>query len=154
MYQNSTPSSYSVFLRSCKLRCCLPDNVFLSGTWTKLNLSQPQRFQEGTWRIGKLSMDIMSILTPSTALSRTALSSKTSGRDLEDRWILDEVPDVGSLWNFQKSFLGTLWLSWYHFQLHQEHSCPPRLQEETWRIGGVLMRFLMLDLDETFREAF
>ena len=45
----------------------------------------------------KLPRDIMIILTPSPAQSRTALSSKTSGRDLEDRWILDEVPDVGSL---------------------------------------------------------
>ena len=29
---------------------------------------------------------------------------------------------------------------------------PPRLQEETWRILGVLSRFLMLDLDETLQE--
>ena len=35
-------------------------------------------------------------LTPSTAKSRTFLSSKTPGRDLEDRWSLDELPFVGS----------------------------------------------------------
>ena len=44
----------------------------------------------------KHSRDIVSILIPSPAPSRTSLSSKTSGRDLEDRWSLDEVPDVGS----------------------------------------------------------
>ena len=47
-----------------------------------------------------------------------------------------------------------LWVPWHHLQLHQEHPSPPRLQEETWwRIGGVLMRFLMLDLDETLIKA-
>ena len=44
----------------------------------------------------KLLMDITSTLTPSQAPSRTSISSKTPGRDLEDRWSLDEVPDVGS----------------------------------------------------------
>ena len=43
-----------------------------------------------------LPRDIMSTLTPSPALSSTFMSSKTPGRDLEDRWSLDEVPDVGS----------------------------------------------------------
>ena len=38
--------------------------------------------------------------------------------------------------------------------LHQEHACPPRLQEESWRIDGVLMSFRMLDLDESFSKAF
>ena len=42
----------------------------------------------------KLPMDIMSTLTPSPAPSRTAMSSKTPGRDLADRWRLDEVLDV------------------------------------------------------------
>ena len=44
----------------------------------------------------KLSWDIMITLTPSPAPSRISLSSKTPGRDLEDWWSLDEVPDVGS----------------------------------------------------------
>ena len=44
----------------------------------------------------KLPRDIMTILIPFPAPSRTSLSFKTSGRDLEDRWCLDEVPDVGS----------------------------------------------------------
>ena len=44
--------------------------------------------------LGELPMDIMIILTPSP--SRTSMSSKTPGRDLEDRWSLDEVPDIGS----------------------------------------------------------
>ena len=30
---------------------------------------------------------------------------------------------------------------------------PARLHEETWMIGGVLMRFLMLDLAETYSKA-
>ena len=46
---------------------------------------------------GKLPRDIMSTQMPSPAPSRTSLSSKTPGRDFEDRWSLDEVPDVGSL---------------------------------------------------------
>ena len=42
---------------------------------------------------------------------------------------------------------------WHHLQVHQEPPHPPRLQEETWRTGGVLIGFVMLDLDETFTEA-
>ena len=42
---------------------------------------------------------------------------------------------------------------WHHLQVHQECPCPPRLREETWRIGGVLMRFLMSDLDDTFTDT-
>ena len=45
---------------------------------------------------GKLPIDIMITLTPSPAASRTSMSTKTPGRDLEDRWSLDEVPDLGS----------------------------------------------------------
>ena len=44
----------------------------------------------------KLPWDILSTLTPPLSPSITSLSSKTPGRDLEDRWILDKVPDVGS----------------------------------------------------------
>ena len=44
----------------------------------------------------ELLMDIMSTLTISPVPSRTSMSSKTPGRDLEDRWSLDEVPTVGS----------------------------------------------------------
>ena len=45
---------------------------------------------------------------------------------------------------------------WYcrpHHQINQEPPCPPRLQEETSMIGGVLTRFRMLDLDETISKA-
>ena len=41
----------------------------------------------------------------------------------------------------------------HHLQVDQENAHPPRLQGETWRTGGVLTGFLMLDLDETFTEA-
>ena len=44
---------------------------------------------------GKFPMDILITMTPSLAPSRTSTSSKTPGRDLEDRWSLDEVLDVG-----------------------------------------------------------
>ena len=44
----------------------------------------------------KLPRVIMDTLTPSPNPSRTSMSYKTPGRDLEDRWSLDEVPDVGS----------------------------------------------------------
>ena len=47
-------------------------------------------------RFLNLPKGILSTVTPSSALSRTSLSSKTPVRDLEDRWSLDEVPDVGS----------------------------------------------------------
>ena len=36
----------------------------------------------------KLPKNIMSTLTPSPVQSRTSMSFKTPGRDLEDRWIL------------------------------------------------------------------
>ena len=49
----------------------------------------------------KLSWDILSTMTPSPAPSRTSLSSKTPGSDLEDRWSLEKLPDVGSSLNFQ-----------------------------------------------------
>ena len=35
-------------------------------------------------------------ITPSSALSGTFMSSKTPGRDLDDRWSLDSVSEVGS----------------------------------------------------------
>ena len=44
----------------------------------------------------KLPRDILRILTPSLAPSRTSLSSKTPGRDIEDMQSLDKLPDVGS----------------------------------------------------------
>ena len=44
----------------------------------------------------KLSRDILSNLTPSPTLSGTYLPSEAPGRDLEDRWTLDKLPDDGS----------------------------------------------------------
>ena len=44
----------------------------------------------------KLPKGIFSSLTPSPAPSRTPLSTKTPGKDLEDRWSLDKLPYVGS----------------------------------------------------------
>ena len=63
------------------------------------------------------------------------------------------ISDVGSWWNFQISFCRMITIIWHHPQVYQEPPFPPRLQEETWRTDGVLTRFLILDLDETFTEA-
>ena len=100
-----------------------------------------------------LPWDILVTLTPSLASSRTSLSSKTPGRDLEDLWSLYKLPDVGSWWNFEKIFTEVLWVPWHHLHLNEEHPCPQRLQEETCRIDGVLTNFLMLDIDETVSKA-
>ena len=44
------------------------------------------------------------------------------------------------------------WQGFCCFQVFQEPPHPPRLQEETWRTGGVLTGFVMLDLNETCTE--
>ena len=48
----------------------------------------------------------------------------------------------------------SLYVFAHHLQLHQEHPFPPRLQEVTWWIRGVVTSFQMLNLDETFSKAF
>ena len=82
-----------------------------------------------------------------------SMSCLTPGRDLEDRWSLDMVPDVRSWWNFHRQFWWMFTPIWYHLKVHQECPCPPRLKEETWRTGGVLTWFLMSNLDETFTDT-
>ena len=101
----------------------------------------------------KLQMDVSSYLAPSPGPSGMSMSSKTPGRDLEDRGSLDMVPDVRSWWNFHRHFLWMFPPIWHHLQVHQECPCPPRLRDETWRIGGVLTWFLMSDLDDTFTQT-
>ena len=66
---------------------------------------------------------------------------------------LKQSKQVGSWWNFHRSFRWMLPPIWHHLQIHQECPCPPRLHKETWRTGGVLTRFLMSDLDETFTDT-
>ena len=109
------------------------------------------------WILKKLSQKLLKYdpyhMTPPPGSSGTSTSSKTPGRDLEDRWSLDRVSDVGSWWNFHRSFWSMIPIIWHHLQVHQESPHPLRLQEETWRTGGVLTGFLMLDLDETFTKA-
>ena len=95
----------------------------------------------------KLLKDYPYHLTPIPGSSGTSMSSKTPGRDLEDRWSLDIVSVVGSSWNFHRSFWRMIPIIWHNVQIHQEPPYPPRLQEETWRTGGVLTGFLMLDLE-------
>jgi len=109
------------------------------------------------WILMKLSQKLLKYdpyhMTPPPGSSGTSTSSKTPGRDLEDRWSLDRVCDVGSWWNLHRSFWSMIPIIWHHLQVYQEPPHPPRLQGETWRTGGVLTGFLMLDLDETFTEA-
>ena len=50
----------------------------------------------------KLLNDDPYYITPPPCSSGTSTSIKTPGRDLEDRWSLDRVCDVGSWWNLQK----------------------------------------------------
>ena len=64
------------------------------------------------------------------------------------------VPYVRSWWNFHRHFWWMFPPIWHHLQVHQECPCPPRLQEETWRTGGVLTWFLMSDPDETFTDTY
>ena len=81
------------------------------------------------------------------------MSSQTQGRDLEDMWSLDMVPDVRHWWNCHKHFWWMFPPIWHHLQFHQEFQYPPRLQEETWRTCGVLTWLLISDLDETFKDT-
>ena len=42
---------------------------------------------------------------------------------------------------------------WHHLQVHQKCPCPPELQKETWRTGGILTWLLMSDLHATFTDT-
>ena len=66
---------------------------------------------------------------------------------------LNQPKQVGSWWNFHRSFWWMLAPIWHHHQVHQECPCPPRLREKTWRTGGVLTWFLMSDLEETLTDT-
>ena len=98
-------------------------------------------------------------MTPSPGSSGIYTSSKTPGRDLEDRWSLDRVSAISKFFRNlhilqdSRERLGGQeepWQGFCCFQVLQEPPHPPRLRGETWRTGGVLTVFLMLDLDETF----
>ena len=85
--------------------------------------------------------NVPTLLTPTPSVSGTSMSSKTPGGDLEDRKSLDRLFVNQSTSNLQETFLGIVQPSWHHLQVCQEHPCPPRLQEDTWRTGGVLTPF-------------
>ena len=51
-------------------------------------------------------------MTPPPGSSGTSTSSKTPGRDLQDRWSLDRVSDVGSWRNFHRSFWRMIPIIW------------------------------------------
>jgi len=86
--------------------------------------------------------DVPTLLTPFPSVSGTSLSSKTPGGDLEDRRSLDRLFLNQSSSNLQEIVLGIFQPFQHHLQVSQEHPCPPRLLEETWRTGGVLTGFL------------
>ena len=86
--------------------------------------------------------DVPTLLTPFPSVSGTSLSSKTPGGDLEDRRSLDRLFLNQSSSNLQGTFLGIFQPFQHHLKVSQEHPCPPRLQEETWRTEGVLTGFL------------
>ena len=101
------------------------------------------------WILMKLSQELLTDnpyhLTPTPGSSGItpgssgiSNSSKTPGRDLEDRWSLVRVSDVRSWWYFHRSFWSIIPIIWHHLQVHQEPPRPPRLKEETWRTVGVL----------------
>ena len=96
--------------------------------------------------------DVPTLLTPFPSVSGTSLSSKAPGGDLEDRRSLDRLFLNQSSSNLQEIFLGIFQPFQHHLQVCQEHPCPPRLQEETWRTGGVLTGFFSTNHRQTCRE--
>ena len=113
------------------------------------------RIQEDTWKklgsqgeswhpfnapiLMKLSPNIpgtfMVLLTPQRGVSGTSPYSKTPGKYLEVGESLDTLLMHQSWWNFNQTFQGPLWLFWNHKKGCQEPPHPPRLQEDTWRMG-------------------
>ena len=130
----------------------------------------PPRLQEETWRTGWalmrfLLMDIDEIFRKASLLY--CLTSDTikkvvrnlhvlqdSRKRLGEQLSLGGVSVVGSWWNFQENIFIILSDIQHNQKSHQEPLCPPRLQEETWRTGWVLMGFLLLDLYKIFRKAY
>ena len=82
-------------------------------------------------------------------VSGTILSSKTPGLDFKDTVILDEFfkSEVDETYSIGSEYIFKH--IWYQFQWYQEPSCPPRLQDETWRTGWVLMDSIMSEVNET-----
>merc|ERR1711973_452240 len=101
---------------------------------------------------GNFPWHISTLPTPSPSVSGTSLSSKTPGGDLEDRRSLDRLFLNQSSSNLQGTFLGIFQPFQHHLQVSQEHPCPPRLQEETWRTGGVLTGFFSTNHCQTCRK--
>ena len=104
----------------------------------------------------KLSPNILrtklDLLTPQGGVLGSTMSSKTPGGNLEDRRSLDRLFVNQSTSNLQETFLGMVQPFWHHLQMSQEHPCPPRLQEESWRTGGVLTGFLSTNQLQTCRK--
>ena len=81
------------------------------------------------------------------------LAETTTPHHRNSKSSLNQPKQVGSWWDFHRSFWWILAPIWHRLQVHQECLGPPRLREETWRTGVVLTWFLMSDLDETFTDT-
>ena len=62
------------------------------------------------------------------------------------------VHTSNTLRTFKQTPLGMFQPFWHHLQVSQEHPCPPRLQEETWRTEGVLTGFFSTNYRQTCRK--
>ena len=147
--------------------------TILSNIWHHQKSRQeppcPPRLQEETWRTGWVLMgfllsDLDEIFRNASLLycltydtikksSGTSMSSKTPGRDLEDRVSLDGLSLIRFWWNFQESFSMIISNKLQTPKHYQEPPCPPRLQEETWRTGWVWTGFFWSDFGVIFRKA-
>merc|ERR1712240_858929 len=101
---------------------------------------------------GNIPWYISTLPTPSPSVSGTSMSSKTPGRNLEDRRSLDRLFVNQSSSKLQETFLGMYQPFQHHLKVSQEHPCPPRLQEETWRTEGVLTGFFSTNHCQTCRK--
>ena len=79
---------------------------------------------------------------------------KTPGRDLEDRWRLGRflMLDLDLMKLSGKPMMDNM-STLTQSPAPSRTSMSFKTSEGTWRIGGDLMRFLILDLDKTFRKT-
>ena len=97
-FRRKFQGSFRMYLPSGTISRCVRNPHVLQNSRNRLG-GQVKSWQ-GSWcsilvKIsGKLLYDCLSHPGPSPGASGTSMSSKTPGRDLEDRWSLDRVPDV------------------------------------------------------------
>ena len=137
--------------------------------WHHLQVHQecwsPPRLQVETWRtVGVLTWFLMSDLdkTFTDTYDGCSLASDTISKSIRNvHVLLDSRKRLGGqvdfwhgswcqiLMKLSQTLLMDVPSHLHHIQVHNEHSCPPRIQEEAWRTGKVLTWLLILDLDKT-----